>query len=193
VAYINFVIESCVSVKEAQALARHATPQLTMNVYGRVREERLSEAVEKVAKTILPDEERTIYVYRKALGIYEKAATPADNRELRPIKLSGGGGNRTLHLTSCKTNISETDAAQTRENSEHINALLEAVPLTPQQNSTLLAHQKDTSIHSECATCVQRHRPTLPHDLTEVVDAWGNLPDAVKAGILAMVNATRQK
>jgi hypothetical protein len=36
VAYINFVIESGVSIKEAQALARHATPQLTLNVYGRV-------------------------------------------------------------------------------------------------------------------------------------------------------------
>jgi integrase len=39
VAYINLVIESGVNVKEAQSLARHATPELTMNVYGRVREE----------------------------------------------------------------------------------------------------------------------------------------------------------
>jgi integrase len=49
VAYINLVIESGVSLKEAQTLARHATPQLTMNVYGRVREERLAQAVEKMA------------------------------------------------------------------------------------------------------------------------------------------------
>ena len=34
-----------------------------MNVYGRVQEERLSEAGEKVAKTLLPDEERAIYVH----------------------------------------------------------------------------------------------------------------------------------
>jgi hypothetical protein len=72
VAYINFVIESGVSVKEAQALARHATPELTMNVYGRVREERLSEAVEKVAKTLLADEERAVYVHRKVVGADEK-------------------------------------------------------------------------------------------------------------------------
>ena len=51
-AYINLVIESGVTVKEAQALARHATPQLTMNVYGRAREERLWNAVEQVAHTI---------------------------------------------------------------------------------------------------------------------------------------------
>src|SRR5687767_4268253 len=105
-----------------------------------------------------------------------------------PLYFGGGGGNRTLHLTSCKTNIFETPAAQTRENSKHINALLEAVSFTPQQISTPLAHQKDTSMHLECATCVQCHRPILPDDLMKVVDMWDNLPEAVKAGILAMVN-----
>ena len=52
VAYINLVIESGVTVKEAQVLARHETPELTMNVYGRAREERLWDAVEQVAHTI---------------------------------------------------------------------------------------------------------------------------------------------
>jgi len=55
-AYINLVIESGVTVKEAQVLARHATPQLTMNVYGHAREERLAEAVERVGQTIMPEE-----------------------------------------------------------------------------------------------------------------------------------------
>ena len=43
-----------VSLKEAQAQARHATPEMTMNVYGLVQEDRLSDAVEKVAESILP-------------------------------------------------------------------------------------------------------------------------------------------
>jgi len=41
------VIETGVTVKEAQELARHSTPELTMNTYGRVREARLEEAVER--------------------------------------------------------------------------------------------------------------------------------------------------
>jgi hypothetical protein len=106
---------------------------------------------------------------------------------------SGGGGNRTLPLTSGKISIPETHAAQTRINSKHINALLEAVPLTQQQNPTLPAQQEDKAMHSECAICVQRYRPPLPPDLSEVVDAWDNLPDAVRAGILAMVHATWHK
>jgi hypothetical protein len=40
------VIESGVTVKEAQVLARHETPELTINIYGRAREERLWTVVE---------------------------------------------------------------------------------------------------------------------------------------------------
>ena len=36
-AYINLVLEFGVSAKEAQALARHSTPDLTFNLYGRTR------------------------------------------------------------------------------------------------------------------------------------------------------------
>jgi hypothetical protein len=39
---VNFVFNSNATVKEAQALARHATPELTMNVYDRRRGEPLS-------------------------------------------------------------------------------------------------------------------------------------------------------
>jgi integrase len=52
VTYINLVIESGVTIKEAQALARHTTPQMTMNIYGRTREERLIGAVEKIAQHV---------------------------------------------------------------------------------------------------------------------------------------------
>jgi integrase len=53
-AYINLVIESGVTVKEAQTLARHASPELTMNVYGHARQDRLADAVERVAEVVLP-------------------------------------------------------------------------------------------------------------------------------------------
>jgi len=56
VAYINLVLESGAKVKEAQTLARHATPELTMNVYGRARKERLSEVVEQMAKSVVREE-----------------------------------------------------------------------------------------------------------------------------------------
>jgi hypothetical protein len=52
VTYINLVIEAGASVKEAQTLARHATPEMTLNIYGRTRESRLHEVIGQVAQTL---------------------------------------------------------------------------------------------------------------------------------------------
>ena len=80
VAYINFVIESGVTVKEAQVLARHATPEMTLNVYGRTQEERLSQAVEKVAENLTPSKNRATCVPRLAMGAEQESATPVETR-----------------------------------------------------------------------------------------------------------------
>jgi integrase len=95
VAYINMVLDSGVSVKEAQALARHATPEMTVNVYGRVREDRLAEAVEKVAENIVSPEKRVRYVSKQAVGAEQKSATSIGNKRLHSGTNGGGGGNRT--------------------------------------------------------------------------------------------------
>jgi integrase len=50
--YINLVIRTGCDLKTAQSLARHSTPELTMNTYGRADEKRLREAVEKVGEMI---------------------------------------------------------------------------------------------------------------------------------------------
>ena len=35
------------------------------------------------------------------------------------------------------------------------------------------------------------NQPEIPAELAEVIDAWADLPEAVKAGILAMVKAAK--
>jgi hypothetical protein len=50
-------------------------------------------------------------------------------------------------------------------------------------------HQNDTVLREKCVICVS----DLAGDLREIIDAWENLPKAVKAGIVAMVNAARQE
>jgi len=62
VAYVTFIVEAGATVKEGQALARHATPDLTMNVYARARNERLAELTEKVGQTVLLERERAVCV-----------------------------------------------------------------------------------------------------------------------------------
>ena len=53
VAFVTLVLEAGASAKEAQTLARHATPELTMNVYARTRDARLSLVAEHVGDRIL--------------------------------------------------------------------------------------------------------------------------------------------
>jgi hypothetical protein len=91
VAYITLVLESGVSVKEAQVLARHSTPEMTMNVYGRTRKEKLSEAVEQVAKAIETQGKYVPSMQRLAVGAEQESATPNTDKELRSIKIGGGG------------------------------------------------------------------------------------------------------
>ena len=54
VAFVSFVVETGADLKTAQSLARHTTPELTMNVYTKVRGTRLSEVAEAVGRIILP-------------------------------------------------------------------------------------------------------------------------------------------
>ncbi len=52
VAYTTFLIEVGASIKEAQTLARHSNPRLTMNIYARTRVERLHDLAESVGEAV---------------------------------------------------------------------------------------------------------------------------------------------
>jgi integrase len=52
VAYTSFVVESGTDLKTAQTLARHSSPNLTMNTYARARQDRLAEVAETVGESI---------------------------------------------------------------------------------------------------------------------------------------------
>lgn len=56
VAFTTFVFEAGATVKEAQTLARHSTPDLTLNVYARARDERLSKVAETINKNVFSPE-----------------------------------------------------------------------------------------------------------------------------------------
>lgn len=53
VAYVTFVLNAGATVKEAQSLARHSNPSLTMNVYARTNKSRLAEISRRVGDIIL--------------------------------------------------------------------------------------------------------------------------------------------
>jgi hypothetical protein len=59
-------------------------------------------------------------------------------------------------------------------------------PVSP--TPTLPVHQHDICLHEKCAYSVH----ALPEDLALVVAAWNSLPEGVKVGILAIVEAAQR-
>ena len=68
VSFVTWVVELGGSVKEAQTLARHSTPELTMNVYSKARDERLHELAEMVGELTFGGEKRAPVVHPMAAG-----------------------------------------------------------------------------------------------------------------------------
>ncbi len=91
-AFISLILEQGeVSPQEAQELARHSTVDLTVNMYGRVREERLSEAVERVGRVFL--KQKCIpSAYRLAAGAEPETATPVELKSCGFVNMVGGAG-----------------------------------------------------------------------------------------------------
>ena len=60
--FVTNIIDSGANAKEAQELARHSNPNLTMNIYAKTRKESLAAIVDKVSTTLSPHTERVICV-----------------------------------------------------------------------------------------------------------------------------------
>ena len=55
-------------MKEAMTLARHATAELTLNVYAKTRQSRLSEVAEAVGRVVNPGPDYAHSMHKQAVG-----------------------------------------------------------------------------------------------------------------------------
>jgi integrase len=67
-AYINFLMDVGASPKTMQSLARHATLEMTMNVYGRERQDRNREAVEALGEMLTVAERSNVGLTASNIG-----------------------------------------------------------------------------------------------------------------------------
>jgi len=67
--FVTFSYEAGASDLEAQRLARHSTPALTANVYGRTREPRLAEITERIADRVLSGDLGAPVVHENSAGV----------------------------------------------------------------------------------------------------------------------------
>jgi hypothetical protein len=79
--YVTGVLEVGAGLKEAQTLARHATPGLTLNVYGRARDARLAALAERLGETV-----------QAAAETAEAAETNPECAVLLPKRAAGAEG-----------------------------------------------------------------------------------------------------
>jgi len=97
--FTTLVIESGANIKEAQALARHSTPQLTMNTYARTRPERLAALSERLGETVLSSSSCAHSVHNASGGNGDGGHNGSVRKTLRktgPSNLSGFDSHR-LH------------------------------------------------------------------------------------------------
>ena len=98
VTYINWLLEQGANAKEAMVLARHAGLDMTLGVYGRTREERLSELVEKLGERTVAPQKCAHSVRRLAAGAEGLDPSYLHVKDLQHINSGGGEGARTLDL-----------------------------------------------------------------------------------------------
>ena len=128
-AYTTFVFEAGASVKEAQSLARHSTPDLTLNVYARSRSVRLTEIATAVGDRFLPADRCTTGVQQNV----NASATPPvtscqigqqyDSNDLSGEQCRCGKGFESRFHGKCRHRQSRTEPVSNRSNSSAVRTL----------------------------------------------------------------------
>lgn len=212
VAYVSYVVESGANIKEAQTLARHANPALTLKIYAKARSERLSEVTEQIGKVVLPGMEREAQAALKT-GTDDIPVKPMETRSATAKCVTGVQfQNRDSCKDSESTALNECpgeelnviganscSAHKTNDATQNTDLPLSVLNLV---KSPHVQHSQTTKHHSTQSEPNFTHHKSenvqpvctysVPSDLQTVMDAWPALPDALRAGILAMVNAARK-
>lgn len=171
VAYTTFVIETGANIKEAQTLARHATPELTLNVYAKVRNERLHDVAEAVGR-FLPAEGPGVDDHAPALAL-PVLAEVALKTGTDDAPVSGGKvpsecqGGKIVSINTARGNCSENMAGVHGRPKDDFNGLA--------QN---LADTGKSSIEAtnSCAQSQSGALPSYLQDLKSCEDSCQNLP-----------------
>lgn len=184
--YINLVLDNGATVKEAQTLARHSTPDLTMNIYGRARFDRLREIAEAVGQAVMSPPASIAETQRKAAGA--ESLCLVGGYVVPPVGLEpnlGGEAGKTgpgtaraqVGTIAPQAGILQRDTRAEPCTERPEPGTAGTCPGTP---ADIARAQRKTG----------ESAPALAPDLRAVADAWPRLPEAVKAGILAMVKAS---
>ncbi len=190
--FISRVVASGASVKVAQELARHSTPNLTIGRYSHVRLHDLSAALEAVPG---PTPERKAEAMR-ATGTYD-APPPQNSRQ---------SSRETPRLAATRR---DDDDAEPGEKPVSKSLVLQGFRVVTRADATVRekcrwadSNRRPPGYESDMTPAIHDEGETPPAnlpasdpdfgtdpDLAAVVAAWADLPPAIRAGVVAMVRA----
>ena len=176
-AYINFVLrDSTLSPTDMQDMARHGSLDMTKTVYGRARADRMRDAAARIS-----DEICVPCAYPEDEEAERENAAPVDTGGRAFTKLAPALG------LEPRSDL-QHNHAETRQNpakSGQSSALEKSPDTVDQQNPALSQQNPSTSTHEKCVPSVSKNP-----DLDQVVAAWDDLPDLIKARILELVKTS---
>ena len=197
--YVSAVVNSGASVKVAQELARHSTPTLTIGRYAHVRLVDLRRAVPSVP-TIMEPAAQTQAQALRATGTDDSAPRRA------PRAHQTGGDLARFHAIQCESGamrIVSGDMQKTLDNAGRnepmrLSAMTcESAPGRIRTSDRRIRNPMQpevkpskTAISEEARTTGAPNRTDLDPDVSKIVEAWPDLPPAIRAAVLALVNAT---
>ena len=85
--YVSNIIEAGATVKEAQSLARHSTPNLTLNTYARASQKRLAELAEKASENMRITQKCATGVHEGENPSESESGIDNDIKELGPVHI----------------------------------------------------------------------------------------------------------
>ena len=208
VLFISRVVAGGASVKEAQTLARHSTPLLTMNTYSRATLLDVAGAVAGLGDMLTGQPTRPEAETQRATGTCGVAdAAPGSDRKSDHYSDHCGKAQMGSAWHSGASVRAADQPDQSAAENEKTPAMAAVVGTSrglhgqrlrsesnrrwricnPEPEPVSLGNGSDSGEVTTTATTTAAADPAL----AQVVEAWSSLPPAVRAGILAMVEASR--
>ena len=174
VAYVSFVLESGASVKEAQSMARHSTPDLTVNVYARARNERLKDVAETVGGLVGSRQVHAHSMHAVAAGAESDCISLYSEMDCKnEVAVVGGGATPSGRISFGSKTLDKHPTNNPQ--SSYQNGL--QVPFVSSTASQVVKAFPEPFVHGIHAHSMHGNAPFDPFSI--VAAAWCDLPEAV--------------
>jgi integrase len=199
--YIAMLDKAGVSLKQAMQLARHSDPKLTMAVYGRAQLHDLASAVDRLP-SLVPAPPETLaatgtdgkLATREVSSLRSACANGEDSHDHRTKNenalMGEGAGDRSNQPPAEQRVEEDSERVSKSETSSPTRTRTWNKPVNSRKHQDHKSKQGNTSDQPAVQLSAQlaQQGPVDPA-LARISDAWPNLPEHIRAAVLALVEA----